>query len=197
MASPGHGAATLRADKTESIVRAVFAELADHGWDGLRMDRVAARARVGKPALYRRWASRDAMIVDCLVTVRFESALPTPAGTLRDDLLGWARPAAELLRDPLAGRVIGAVLAAMSTRPELAAAIDDRFRGPRRASTKAALERAIARGEIPATTDVELAIDLLAGPFYMYALGVAGAIPDDYPERLVDAVLSGLAPATV
>jgi len=83
----------------------------------MTMDGVARRAGVGKPALYRRWPSKDEMILDCVVRAATAAALPADTGSLREDLLAFTRQAAQVLRDPLAGRVIAAVLAAMSTRP--------------------------------------------------------------------------------
>lgn len=183
------GAAVLRADKTAAILDAVLHELAERGWHELTMDGVAARAGVGKPALYRRWRSRNDMVLDCVVRAGVDVALPGDTGSLRDDLLGFARQAVEALADPFAGRVIAAVLAAMSSHPEVGAALAERFREPRRLAAHAAFERAIQRGEIPADADIELATDLLAGPMYMFAVGAASPPPHGYAERLIDGVL--------
>lgn len=188
---PAHGAAVLRQEKTDAIIRAVFSELAERGWAGVTVDAVAQRAGVGKPAIYRRWRSRDQMLIECVITSGVDAALPADTGNLRDDLLGFTQQAAELLADPFVGRVISAVLSATGSDPALAALLADRFRAPRRRATAAAFERATRRGEITGDTDVELATDLLAGPFYMYALGVAGAVPAGYPQRVVEAIIRG------
>ena len=58
------GAAVLRPEKTEAIIAAFFAELGEKGYAGLTMDRVAERAGVGKAALYRRWPSKQEMLID-------------------------------------------------------------------------------------------------------------------------------------
>jgi AcrR family transcriptional regulator len=58
------GAAVLRPEKTEAIIAAFFAELGKNGFEALTMDRVAERAGVGKAALYRRWPSKQDMLVD-------------------------------------------------------------------------------------------------------------------------------------
>jgi Bacterial regulatory proteins, tetR family len=42
------GAAVPRPEKTEAIIAAFFTELADSGYERLTMDRVVARAGVGK-----------------------------------------------------------------------------------------------------------------------------------------------------
>lgn len=112
---------------------------------GVTVEGIATRAGVGKPAIYRRWPSKHGMILDCLVSVGVSAALPGNTGRLRDDLLGFTRQAATLMADPLAGRVIAAVLSAISTHPELAAQMADRFRAPRRRAARAAFQRAIDR----------------------------------------------------
>lgn len=189
MAHRPQGAAVLRAEKTEAIVHAVFAELAERGWSRLTVGAVAARAGVGKPAIYRRWRSRDEMVLDCIISAGVDAALPADTGSLRDDLLAFTRQTVELLSHPIAGRVIAAVLSAVATDPVLAAQMSERFRAPRRRAARAAFQRAIDRGEIHIDTDIELATDLLAGPLYMHALGIAGGIPGGYAEHLTDAVL--------
>lgn len=187
------GAAILRPEKTDAIVRAVFEQLAEHGWADLTVDAVAACAGVGKPAIYRRWRSKDEMILASLVSVGGNRAMPDDTGNLRDDLLGFTQETTDLLDDPLASRVIAAVLSALSTQPELAAEMGERFRAPRRRAARDAFQRAIERDEIPSDVDIPLAVDLLAAPFYMYALGVAGHLPDDYAEKVTDAVLRACA----
>src|SRR5258705_10758102 len=57
------GAAVLQADVTEAIRQAFFAELAECGYGRLSIEGVARRAGVGKPAIYRRWRSKQDMAV--------------------------------------------------------------------------------------------------------------------------------------
>ena len=68
-ATPGQprkpaGAAVLQPDKTDAIVAAFYDVLTESGHDKLTMDRVAARAGVGKAALYRRWRSKEQMLTE-------------------------------------------------------------------------------------------------------------------------------------
>src|SRR6516165_7314933 len=95
------GAAVLRPDKTDAIVAAFYDELADSGADGLTMDRIAARAGVGKAALYRRWPSKDRMLAELVAGLGGDGEPPTDHGNLREDLVAYLPDGAEVLRDPL------------------------------------------------------------------------------------------------
>ena len=185
------GAAVLRPDKTEAIVNAAFLELANAGYRGLTMDAVAARAGVGKAALYRRWASKDAMLVD-LIAGAAQTTLPPDTGSLRGDLVSFISAVIDALDHPLVGR-IGLELQAEAPRnPALAEALTTRFREPRRAAGEAMLERAVTRGEISADADLEMALDLIAGPLFMRGLLIDEPIEAGYAERLATAVMKQL-----
>ena len=183
------GAALLQPDKTEAIVAAVFEELAERGYQGLSMDRVAARAGVGKAALYRRWRSKQAMLVDVLARVGTRTALPPDTGSLRGDVLAFIEDALAVLQHPIAGRVISDLIAEARRSPKLADALLARYRDPRRAAGAAMLRRAVERGELPPDVDVDLALDLLAGPLYLRAAVAGGPLDPTYAERLADAFL--------
>src|ERR1700758_1253837 len=84
------GAAVLRPEKTKAIIAAFFTELADSGYQRLTMDRVAARAGVGKAALYRRWSSKQQMLIDLVDQLATAAVLPPDTGSLRGDLIAIA-----------------------------------------------------------------------------------------------------------
>lgn len=87
----------------------------------------------------------------------------------------FPRMAAEVARGSRPGRLYG-----------------ERVIGPRRAALARALHRGIARGELPAGTDVELAIDLLVGGFLLRRLTGRLRPSDPTPDHAVDVVLAGL-----
>src|SRR5690606_20938492 len=102
-------------------MRATIEVLAEGGMSGLTMDAVAARAGVAKTTIYRRWDSKEAMVVDAVRRM----AAPTSAidtGTLRGDLEALAGQMVRALAGTSAGRVIPAVVGALSHNAELAAA---------------------------------------------------------------------------
>jgi AcrR family transcriptional regulator len=188
------GAAVLRADKTAAIIDAALQELADAGYRRLTMDAVAARAGVGKAALYRRWRSKDEMLIDLIVGAA-QTTLPPDTGSLETDLTSFIGAVIDALQQPLVARIGLELQAEASRNPALADALVTRFREPRRAAGEAMLARATERGEIPVDADIELALDLIAGPLLMHGLLIDEPFERDYASRLANAVLKQLSPS--
>ncbi|HEX3791951.1 MAG TPA: TetR/AcrR family transcriptional regulator [Pseudonocardiaceae bacterium] len=189
---PPAGAAVLQEDVTAAITAAVFVELAEVGYGRLSIEAVAKRAGVGKTAVYRRWPTKQAMVV-ALVSEVAVAAIGLPdTGSLRGDLLAILTATSVALRHPLAGRIIPDLFAEATRRPELAEALLTTVRDPRRSRAAVLFERAVGRGELPADTDRELALDFLVGPLYWRLAVVHTEIADDYFERLADKIIGAL-----
>jgi AcrR family transcriptional regulator len=186
------GAAVLRPEKTEAIIAAFFAELGKNGFEGLTMDRVAERASVGKAALYRRWASKQDMLVDLVSQYATRAVIPPDTGSLAGDLLAIADDAIAVLANPLIASVIQSLLAEARRSPNLAAVLTERFINPRREAGAQMLRRAVQRGEIGRDSDLELAQDLFGGPLYLRGVILGEEFPAGYAQRLTDSVLRSL-----
>jgi AcrR family transcriptional regulator len=186
------GAAVLQPDKTDAIVAAFYDELAEGGHERLTMDRVAARAGVGKAALYRRWRSKEQMIAELVATLGGDKDTPAPdLGSLRDDLYAWFTDAVALGRDPLLRQVMAYVIAMARSSPELIEAMR-RVPGPDRDSGRIVLQRAIDRGELAPDTDLEIALDIITGPIWRRVLIAGDTLDADYANRITAVVLRAL-----
>ncbi len=159
------GAAVLQPAVTEALHRALFEEWAETGFAALRMERIAARAGVGKAALYRRWKSKQALVMEAVRTLG-GSISPVPnTGSLAGDVQQFTHRLAVVLRHPLVRRILPDLHAERIRSGELSELVD--FVGrDRRSQAVAILDRAIARGELKADADRELALDLLIAPLY-------------------------------
>src|SRR5437879_8491674 len=73
-----------------AVLHAAFAELGEKGYDGFSMEAVARRSGVHKTTVYRRWPTRDALVIDALDS-RSDRHSPIPCtGSLRVDLRVFA-----------------------------------------------------------------------------------------------------------
>ena len=180
-----------RADR--AILTAALELMAARGVHELRMDDVAARAGVGKAAIYRRYRSKDALVAAAVAALVSEITVPD-TGSTRADLLALMRDAVELYTGPVAAGAMPSLVEAMSRNPGLADAVRDRFLAGRRAALREVLGRGIERGDLAAKLDLELALDVLAGPLFYRLLVTGGPIDEELAEGVADLILRGFAP---
>src|SRR6202790_3632651 len=111
------GAAVLQADVTEAIRQAFFTELAGSGYGRLSIEAVARRAAVGKPAIYRRWRSKQDMAVALISEVAWAHLEMPDTGRLRGDVIAFLRAEYAVLTDPLAKAIIPDLLSKANRNP--------------------------------------------------------------------------------
>jgi AcrR family transcriptional regulator len=179
-----------------AIVRATLELLFEHGYRALTMEQVRERAGVGKATIYRRYGSKEELVR--AVVAHLNTGVPEPpdTGSVEGDF-------GAVVRSLLAGAEVSGALTFMprmlsevAQDAELRAIFYAALVQPRRDLIEAILRRAIDRGEIRADVDVELAIDMLAGPIVYRVIITGGDVADiaERPARLLDAVLEGLRP---
>jgi AcrR family transcriptional regulator len=161
------GAAVKRPKITDALARTFFQEWARVGYSALSLDAVAKKAGVGKAALYRRWRSKADMAADLVRQLSATVVLVDPGdrGSLQADLYAALLVARRILRHPLARRILPDLYTAIPREPALAEAMRP-GEMVREKKVKALVDRAIARGELPADMDRRAATDLLIGPLY-------------------------------
>ncbi|CAM4051669.1 TetR/AcrR family transcriptional regulator [Kibdelosporangium persicum] len=186
------GAAVLQPGVTAAITDAVFAELVERGYARLSMEGVAKRAGTGKSALYRRWSTKQEMVLAVLAEISVPLAEIEDTGTLRGDLRATVAAVAAWLTEPPFCRIVPDLVAEATRTPELAQAIAAAVGEPRRALGRGKLERAIARGELPADTDLEMAQDLMAALVYWRMVVRQAPVEPDYLDRVTETVLRAL-----
>jgi AcrR family transcriptional regulator len=179
-----------RNDRTRvAILDATRELLAVGGVRELTVERVAASSGVAKTTIYRRWRGKDELALAVLIDM-VEDVVATPdLGDTRKELISFVNAAVRILGSTLMGRVMQGLVSDLATDPDLAKAFQERVVSMRIAEVRRLIERGIARGELRADSDVELAHELLFGPVY-YRLLLSGAPLDKrLAERIVDAVL--------
>lgn len=146
----------------EAIVAATLALLAERGFGATTVEAVAARAGVGKPAIYRRHPDKAALVA-AAIRAQLPSLEAPDLGDTRAELetameSGFPADAGSYLR------LIGGLAAEEGRHPELIAAFRETILLPRRRLVRGLIERGIERGDVRGDVDPEAALDALAGP---------------------------------
>jgi AcrR family transcriptional regulator len=165
----------------------------ESGFEGTSVEAVATRASVGKATIYRRWPSKEALIVDALAGVTEDIPVPD-AGSVRADFAEMIESFQRAAAATQAGRCMGRMMAEAASHPDLWAAYHANVIEPRRTVTRGIIQRGIDRGEVRGDIDIELAIDMITGPIvYRKVMAPRETWTPDVPLRLVDTLLRGLA----
>jgi AcrR family transcriptional regulator len=192
MSTPARG--RPRSEKARKAILDAAAELLlDRSLTGVSMDAVAERAGVSKATIYRWWPTKETLALDALY-MRWAAAAPVPGdtGSLRGDLLELLRPWAGLVRTGPYARVIAALLTEARTDPVFAAEYQQRVVQPRRDQAREIFARAIERGEVPASLNIEVALDLIYGPLYHRLLQGHAPLDDAFVRDAIDLALTGI-----
>lgn len=163
--------------------------LAQHGWRGTTVERVAERAGIARTTIYRRHGSVHGMLPLLMGDVYVQVPAPD-SGSLRGDLVALMRDVAAVWRDPAHVQYLRALVAAQHENAGLALAYHQQFEH-RRPATSAIIAHALERGDLAPDTDGDLLLDLLAGIVAQRVLLRRLPLPDDFPETIVGHVLTG------
>jgi AcrR family transcriptional regulator len=179
---------------TAAILHAAGELLAEEGLLAMTLDAVAARAGTSRATIYRWWDSKETLALDTIeaqFAAHIERAI-IDTGSLAGDLLAGIEARLRAVRAPGMMRLWAAMIGHAHADPAFGDAYRARFFTPVRESAHAAFARAIARGEIPAETDIELALDLLFGAVTNRMLHANAPVDAQFARDVVRSVMQGL-----
>jgi AcrR family transcriptional regulator len=188
--SPGRPR-SARADL--AILEAAIECFITDGFRGMSMDGVAARAVVGKATIYRRWNSKEELVVDAIASLK-EDLPDFDTGTVRTDVIALTRYIVSSGRHSKVGRCMFRMFGELQANPDLGRIYLERVLEPRRETGRKILRRGIERGELRADIDLDVAVDLFMGPMILRRMvgGMDEDAAEDYIARLADHALDGL-----
>ena len=191
--NPARGPGRPRSQAADDSIRRAALELLDGGgYQALTIEGVAALAGVGKATVYRRYRSKHELLRDLVERFR-ELDLPVPdTGSVREDLCLIVRNGIELLTTSVWGRALPALVAEQTGDPELAD-VARAFWRSRKDAVGVVFDRGVARGDLRADLDRDLAFDLVVSPMYFRFLVSSDEMPEDLAERIIDEVMGGIA----
>ena len=173
----------------QSILDATLRILSTEGYAALTVDRVATLARASKATLYRRWQTKEHLVL--AVFSRMPVMIPAEGRNVEEEIMALFSQFSRQMRDsPLKG-VLPMLAAECVGNPTLSTTlmlINDQRRAPMRL----VLRRGIQRGELPPETDIELAIDLIQGAMAIRFYFLLENPSEHWMRGLLRVVLAGL-----
>ncbi|MFD9811933.1 TetR/AcrR family transcriptional regulator [Streptomyces sp. NPDC059080] len=151
------------AARDRALLDATLAVLAESGYSGLTTAAVAARAGVSTATLYRRWSSKEDLVVAAAATFTEDPQGPPDTGSLEGDLRVVLRDKAAAMTGE-GGRLMRALIGEAARNTVLAQALTAAFLEPVHRRVAEVVRRAVERGEIPPAEDADLLGEVVVGP---------------------------------
>jgi AcrR family transcriptional regulator len=172
-----------------AVFNATMELLLTESYDAITITEIASRSGVHETSIYRRWKTKEALVIEVLLE-RAKEIFPIPdTGSVRSDLVQLLQEVIAFLQSP-----IGEIMVKISTGSlHIAAMSPERqhYWSSRFEQFNTIVERAIERGEFPPQTDEHMLLKTLIGPLYVQIFLLNQPLDESLPGRIVDLVLSG------
>jgi AcrR family transcriptional regulator len=177
---------------TAKILEATFALISEAGIGAVTMDAVAARSGVSKPTIYRRWATKQDLVVAAIGLRVSEVSVPDLGG-FRAEVHWLLSSRLEMYRTTGGGRLIAGLVGA--------AAEDEAFREAARRGTailmretRHVIQRGIDRGDVRPDADAPTLATMIAAPLVFRQIVEQGTIDGALVDGVVDAIVRAATP---
>lgn len=172
-----------------AVFEATIELLQEQGYEALTFATIAERAGIHKTSLYRRWETKEQLVLDAVENqVTKEFPLPD-TGALRGDLVYLVQYLSTFLQSAV-GQAILQMAHASGSAPSIGS-FPKNYWQHRYPYLRPMFERAIARGELAPQTDLQLLFEMLLGVLYVRAFVLGEALEETLPERVVDLLFAG------
>ncbi len=177
-----------RSQQVQSAVLTAAAEILYRvGYAGFRITEVAEKAGVNETSIYRRWGTKEALLLEML-TQRAAQSMPAPdSGSLRTDLLAFVRDVVATAQAPLGMALIEIGL--LSTQRADLAPFRAMYWERRSIEIRAIFERAVSRHELQTAPEPALVMEFTSGPILARLLISGEPLTEDFTVKLVDHLL--------
>lgn len=175
----------------EDIVRCLFELVDEFGLKGVTIDAIAERAGVSKSTIYRRWSSKEDLMVDAVAGLVGGIEIPEGDG-IREVLLHALGRLKSYMSKTTAGVVLPWMIGEVAHGSDIGRRYAEAVIIPGRQALAGHIAAAVDAGELRSDLDVEMAVDMLLGPLIVNKLLGSYRTPrDTWAEEFIDALLDG------
>ena len=176
----------------EAILQSALQLLSELGYERMSIEAVAAHAGVGKTTIYRRWNSKEELVVDALASVKPPQEVPD-SGNVREDILLWVEEFVTNAQAPFERQMLSLLLGTLSNNPPLAERYWSKYATPIYETLTEVLKRGQRRGEVRPDIDLNVLLDVLTGTvFYqLFMKPPSETLLNDF-KRALDLIFHGI-----
>lgn len=183
-------------ESEQAILDATMVLLIQHGYNGFTLDKVAAEACVSKATIYRRWRSKEEVVIAALGAI--PAIHPRLTGSVVENLTDFIQQFVHMVKTAPGQRqaetrmvtMLPSLVAQCEHNPELMAALRA-YIDQRRQPVREILEHGLASGELPRLKDVDLLIDAIMGPVVMRLFHGNGDVSEAQTRALMELLIAG------
>lgn len=157
-------------ETTEAILQAAEQILDENGYHAFSLDAVVRRAGSSKPTIYRWWSNKGELLRDVYERAG-EAALTLPdTGSLFGDLSEHLHSLRSWWKSSRSGEALRSFITEIQLKPDTIHTFRRDFLARRSRILVLLMQRAVARGEIPASARIDAAVELLVGISWLHLL---------------------------
>ena len=172
----------------DGVIRAAILRLlGEVGYGALTMDAVASEAGVGKATIYRRWRTKEELVVDTVSELNAVEAEPADTGSVEGDLRALMHAMVDLVTSP-AGAATKALLSSMQHQPALAEAFREGPMAVWRRAFDLVWERGEQRGEVGPGLSGSLTAEAIGAPLVQRWLVNGEPVDHAFADAVIDHV---------
>ena len=154
-------------ESAAAILQAAEAVLAESGYRGFSIEKVAKRAQAGKPTIYRWWPNKAALLLDIY---RHQKVIERPdTGDLAEDISRFIMAVFQSWRETVTGEIFRSLIAEAQSNADASAVLSD-YAASRRVSFAEIITRAQDRGEVSRDIDPTVTADWVASWLWIHLL---------------------------
>lgn len=197
-AGPARRPGRPRSEQVEDAILDAAINLLSQGvsYDGLSIEQIASTAGVGKAAIYRRWANKEALVLATLRRTFHSTPRTSPRGvSVREDLIDLMRQMRHNILHSEEGAAFAVLIQTLTNNVALMHRYQEAVIEPRREQYREVLRRGVADGELRPDLDVERATVMLTSTLlFVCKLYPTFEVTDEYCVGLVDDLMRGAEP---
>lgn len=164
-----------------AILQSALDLLIERGATGTSIEGVARHAGVAKLTVYRRWKTKEDLLMAAMEFARTDDLTPPSPGQSVDELVEFV---AELLSRPRFRTLMTRVIGASADYPKLMTAYTEHYLAPRLEGLIKTAREAIDAGRFPPGTDPTVIQDVLSSAIGFVLIHGADVTADQVVQRL-------------